>query len=59
MRIPLVIFAIMASCALAEDWPQFLGTTRNGVYSGGDLAAKWSKGGPAVDPFRVLNLACK
>src|SRR5438552_15087501 len=38
----------MASCALAEDWPQFLGTTRNGVYSGGDLAAKWSKGGPAV-----------
>src|SRR5437762_12506694 len=38
----------MASCALAEDWPQFLGTTRNGVYSGGDLAAKWAKGGPAV-----------
>src|SRR5947208_1627147 len=38
----------MASCALAEDWPQFLGPTRNGVYSGGDLAAKWSKGGPAV-----------
>ena len=38
----------MAACALAEDWPQFLGPTRNGVYSGNDLAPKWAAGGPAV-----------
>ena len=37
-----------AACALAEDWPQFLGPTRNGVYTGNDLAAKWPAGGPAV-----------
>jgi outer membrane protein assembly factor BamB len=30
----------------AEDWPQFLGPTRNGVYSGGDLAATWPAAGP-------------
>jgi outer membrane protein assembly factor BamB len=38
----------MAACARAEDWPQFLGPTRNGVYSGADLAAKWPASGPAV-----------
>jgi len=38
----------MAASALAEDWPQFLGPARNGVYSGGDLAASWPPAGPAV-----------
>src|SRR5689334_3478668 len=28
-----------------EDWPQFLGPTRNGVYPGGDVPA-WPAGGP-------------
>src|SRR5262245_43688572 len=39
---------LMATGAFAGDWPQFLGPTRNGVYSGNDLAAKWPAGGPAV-----------
>src|SRR5437867_10265551 len=34
--------------ACAEEWPQFLGPTRNGVYAGADLAAKWPPSGPAV-----------
>jgi outer membrane protein assembly factor BamB len=42
------ILILMAACALAEDWPQFLGPTRNGVYSGADLAAKWPQAGPPV-----------
>src|SRR5438270_1759548 len=32
----------------AADWPQFLGPTRNGVYSGPPLAASWPKDGPPV-----------
>lgn len=48
MRIPIAIFVILAACALAEDWPQFLGPGRNGVYSGADLAAKWAPDGPSV-----------
>jgi len=38
----------LAACALAEDWPQFLGPTRNGIYSGADLSAKWPPAGPAL-----------
>jgi outer membrane protein assembly factor BamB len=34
--------------ARASDWPQFLGPTRNGVYSGGDLADSWPTDGPSV-----------
>ena len=45
-RIAVVI--LLAACALAEDWPQFLGPARNGVYTGNDLAAKWPAGGPPV-----------
>ena len=44
----LVILALAAVSALAEDWPQFLGPTRNGVYSGNDLAGSWPPAGPAV-----------
>lgn len=35
-----------ASFATAGDWPQLLGPDRNGVYSGGDLAASWPEKGP-------------
>jgi len=42
------ILALLAVAAFAEDWPQFLGPARNGVYSGNDLAAKWPPAGPAV-----------
>jgi outer membrane protein assembly factor BamB len=34
--------------APAADWPQFLGSTRDGVYTGNDLAAQWPADGPAV-----------
>ena len=30
----------------ADDWPQFLGPTRNGVYKGPPLASSWPAGGP-------------
>ncbi len=42
----ILIAVIISACALAEDWPQFLGPGRNGVYSGGDLAPKWTADGP-------------
>src|SRR5262245_40258528 len=45
-RIALLI--LLAAAARAEDWPQFLGPARNGVYSGNDLAAKWPAAGPPV-----------
>ena len=48
MLIRVALFTIMASYAPAQDWPQFLGPARNGVYSGNDLAAKWGPAGPAV-----------
>ncbi len=32
----------------ASDWPQFLGPTRNGVYSGTNLAESWPKEGPQI-----------
>ena len=35
-----------ASFAAAEEWPQLLGPHRDGVYSGGDLAANWPAAGP-------------
>src|SRR6476659_10697678 len=44
----IAILISIAAGALAEDWPQFLGPNRNGVYSGNDLAAKWPPAGPAI-----------
>jgi outer membrane protein assembly factor BamB len=32
----------------ANDWPQFLGPSRNGVYSGPALADNWGANGPKV-----------
>jgi outer membrane protein assembly factor BamB len=32
----------------AEDWPQFLGPDRNGVYAGPALAESWPAAGPRV-----------
>lgn len=34
--------------AFAEDWPQFLGPERNGVYRGPALAETWGAQGPRV-----------
>jgi outer membrane protein assembly factor BamB len=44
----IAILIVLAAGALAEDWPQFLGPARNGVYSGNDIAAKWPAAGPPV-----------
>ena len=46
-----LVFLLFLGCGLQSggaDWPQFLGPTRNGVYSGNDLAPSWPKEGPAV-----------
>lgn len=37
-----------APAACAQDWPQFLGPTRNGQYTGTDLAPVLPKAGPPV-----------
>jgi outer membrane protein assembly factor BamB len=44
----IAVVVALAACALAEDWPQFLGPARNGVYTGNDLATKLPAGGPPV-----------
>ena len=33
---------------VADDWPQFLGPNRNGVYLGPPLAKSWPASGPRV-----------
>jgi outer membrane protein assembly factor BamB len=38
----------LASDAKAEDWPQFLGPTRNGKYAASDLTTVFPKAGPPV-----------
>ena len=53
MRQPLVLGFVLAAVALdvrmsAEDWPQFLGPSRDGVYRGPALADAWGAQGPAV-----------
>ena len=39
---------VLAAGLQAQDWPQFLGPTRNGVYAGPPLARSWPPGGPPV-----------
>ena len=39
---------LAARCLAAADWPQFLGPTRNGVYTGPALAETWPATGPRV-----------
>ena len=33
---------------LAQDWPQFFGPERNGVYSGPELSETWGPDGPPL-----------
>jgi outer membrane protein assembly factor BamB len=42
VRIRAAVWALAALTAFAQDWPQFLGPTRNGVYSGNDVGSKWA-----------------
>lgn len=45
----LCVLAVLAGARLAaEDWPQFLGPERNGVYRGPALAEAWGPQGPRV-----------
>jgi outer membrane protein assembly factor BamB len=39
---------VLALPLVAADWPQFLGPTRNGVYTGTDIAVSWPAAGPPV-----------
>ncbi len=51
MRLPgLVPIAVVLALTsvTAADWPQLLGPTRNGVYSGPPLLEAWPSGGPRV-----------
>lgn len=41
-----VISIAVSLPAAAADWPQFLGPTRDGVYTGDDLAETWPAAGP-------------
>src|SRR5215469_14109746 len=43
-----VLSAILLATLHAEDWPQFLGPSRNGVYMGGDVSGSWPAGGPST-----------
>jgi outer membrane protein assembly factor BamB len=53
MRKPLCLAMLGAVLAAAvrtdaQDWPQYLGPTRDGVYTGQPLAETWPAGGPRV-----------
>ena len=44
----LLALCLLPLAALAQDWPQFLGPTRNGVAAEMKLAATWPNEGPAI-----------
>ena len=48
LSIALMAGGALAAQAPAPDWPQFLGPTRNGVYSGPPLADTWGPSGPRI-----------
>jgi outer membrane protein assembly factor BamB len=48
IRLIALVILLMPLTARADDWPQFLGPTRNGVSAEKGLAASWPKSGPPV-----------
>jgi len=48
MKMSPILAALLPLIAGAADWPQFLGPTRNAVYSGTPLANSWPSEGPPV-----------
>jgi outer membrane protein assembly factor BamB len=56
MRLVFVSFALVlcGGTVTAQDWPQFLGPTRDGVYKGQSLAEMWPAGGPRVAWRRMV-----
>jgi outer membrane protein assembly factor BamB len=48
MQLILLLLFLTWNCANGEDWPQFLGPSRDGHYSGPELSAAWPKSGPPL-----------
>src|ERR1700722_6280017 len=46
--IPRVTAMLLFAIPLLADWPQLLGPTRDGVYSGPELASTWPASGPPI-----------
>jgi outer membrane protein assembly factor BamB len=50
--VPIALIAIiwwsLIAATAAADWPQFLGPTRNGVYTGAPVLDRWDASGPRV-----------
>jgi len=46
-RLAFVLWLLAPLCA-AADWPQFLGPTRNGIYTGAPLLEHWDAAGPKI-----------
>ncbi len=42
------VVGLTGATGLAQDWPQFLGPARDGVYAGAALSTSWPAGGPDV-----------
>jgi outer membrane protein assembly factor BamB len=42
------VLAVVIGAARADDWPQFLGPTRNGMSTEKGLAASWPRDGPPI-----------
>jgi outer membrane protein assembly factor BamB len=43
-----LVALLLTTPLTAQDWPQYLGPTRNGTYGGGPLNEKWPAPGPRV-----------
>jgi outer membrane protein assembly factor BamB len=48
LRLSAALILVGGARLAAEDWPQFLGPERNGIYRGAPLAGAWPAGGPRV-----------
>ena len=46
--VEILLLFILALQLRAEEWPQFLGPSRDGVYHSNDIAPAWPKDGPTV-----------
>jgi outer membrane protein assembly factor BamB len=47
-RLPFILWLLLPICVAAADWPQFLGPTRNGIYTGAPLLEHWDDSGPKI-----------
>jgi outer membrane protein assembly factor BamB len=48
LRVLILLLMGLGCAGSAQDWPQLLGPTRNGVYAGSNLLSAWPKEGPRV-----------